>query len=175
MPEWPPRNPLMSIFNAFHAVGKGSARPARWTMTSAPPAQPRQKSPHVSLSRFNRIFPERTFFSSLLAPPIPSSSSTVRRASRGPWTSVLSSKAASIRATPIPSSAPRVVSSARTRLSRTTGFIGSFEKSCSIPSFFWQTISRCACKMTPGAFSYPALAGFLMMRFPPLSIQFSSP
>ena len=80
-------------------------------LESPPPAQPMQISPQSSVSRFSMVLPLIMSPLKANAPVSPVSSSTVKRHSRGGnrLSLGISSKAIAA-ATPIPLSAPRVVS-----------------------------------------------------------------
>ena len=110
-----------------------------------------------------------------LAPYIPVSSSAVMSPSIGPCTRVLSSITAIIAATPIPSSAPRVVLRALTHSPSTQASIGSVSKLCVLSLLFCGTISMCACMMTPLRFSIPGVAGLRITMFPAGSLNASTP
>ena len=77
-------------------------------------------------------------------------------------------------ATAMPLSAPSVVPLAIMRLSLRTSSIGSFAKSCFVPAFFSQTMSRWPCRQSPGTPSRPREAGFRTSTFPALSCFASS-
>ena len=104
------------------------------------------------------------------APSSPVSSEVVKRHSILPCGSSLSSRTASWAAIPIPQSAPSVVSLAMSQPFSTTALMGSFEKSCSTPLFFSQTMSEWLCRMTVGEFSLPGVAGMVMSTLPASSV-----
>ena len=79
-----------------------------------PPAQPMVISPSSSESRFSRYLPFSSSAFKPNAPAKPVSSSRVMSTSIGPCSTVSSSIIAIAAATPMPSSAPRVVSRAVT-------------------------------------------------------------
>ena len=69
-------------------------------------------------------------------------------------------------ATPMPSSAPKVVPSAINHSPSIRGTILSFSKSKTLSLFFSQTMSMCDCKHTQGLFSYPAVAALRIITLP---------
>ena len=95
------------------------------------------------------------------APSIPVSSVAVINTSTGPWGISFDNRIAIPVATPIPLSAPRVVPSAVTHSPSIYASIGSLVKSCCLSSFFWGTMSRWPCRITPLRFSIPGVAGLL--------------
>ena len=99
----------------------------------------------------------------------------VNRNSSGPWERSLASITASAAATPMPLSAPSVVPSAWTQSPSSTGVIGSFSKSCFLPSFFSHTMSRWPCRIVGLADSRPLVAALLTMTLPAASCRADSP
>ena len=69
---------------------------------AVPPAQPTVRTPSTSESMFSRYLLFRSEPSSAAAPGIPTSSSTVNTASRGPWGMLSSSSTAMAMATAMP-------------------------------------------------------------------------
>ena len=141
----------------------------------APPAQPTVKTPSSPESRFISVLPESADTSTPSAPYIPVSSSVVKSASSGGCAAVSSSKTASIMATAMPSSAPKVVPSAESISPMSTRRKPSFLKSIAQSAVFSHTISRCPCKITVGWFSYPAVAAFLIITLLSASFLYSRP
>ena len=95
--------------------------------------------------------------SRLAAPIRPISSSRVMRTSRGPCCRDSSSSIAKHMATPTPSSPPRDVPVAFKYSPSMRGMMGSFKKSITTLSSFWQTISMCPWKQMVGLSSKPTL------------------
>ena len=107
VPEWPPERPSRDrVHTAPWAVSAGWSR-EMWQ--AVPPAQPTVRTPSTSESMFSRYLLFRSEPSSAAAPGIPTSSSTVNTASRGPWGMLSSSSTAMAMATAMPSSPPREV------------------------------------------------------------------
>ena len=73
----------------------------------------------------------------------PTSSSTVKRSSSGPWTASFESMSESAAASPMPLSEPSVVPFALSHSPWNSSWIGSFEKSCATSEFFSPTMSMC--------------------------------
>ena len=142
---------------------------------SSPPAEPIIISPSCSVSRLSSISPSSSPSGRAFAPIIDVSSSAVMRALSGPCFMFLSSMMAMIAATPIPSSAPRVVLLAYTQSPSMRVSIGSFMKSCVLVGVFCGTMSICACRIMPLRFSIPGDAGFFITMFPAGSMNASPP
>lgn len=132
-------------------------------------------SPSVSVSRLRSISPSSSPSGSAFAPTMEVSSSAVMSAFRGSCLRVLSSMIAIMAATPIPSSAPRVVLLAYTQSPSMCVSIGSVSKLCADAGDFCGTMSMCACRMIPLRFSMPGDAGFFMTMFPAGSWNASTP
>ena len=99
------------------------------------------------------FLPVRKFPESPPAPLMSVSSSVVKSNSRGGCESPGASATANAVATPMPSSAPSVVSLACSQSPSRTKTIGSVVKSWGDEGFFWHTMSVCACKTTIARFS----------------------
>ena len=134
-----------------------------------PPAQPMNSWPSSSESRLMRIFPLKKPFSKPKAPSMPVSSEMVNRHSSLPMGSFPARRARQA-ATPMPSSAPRVVSLAIIQPSSTTYWMGWVLKSKFTPGFFSQTMSWWACRTSVGTFSLPLAASLVMSTLPVLSV-----
>ena len=134
-PECPPRRPFNVTFTAA-SWSFSTSLYSNVDVTSTPPAEPITNLPHVSESRFMRISLCSSPSGSSLTPNIPVSSSRVIIASMTPCFSVLSSMIPMIAATPIPSSAPKVVLFAYTQPSSICVSIGSVSKLCLLSGAF---------------------------------------
>ena len=174
-PECPPCRPSMRILTALSPGSTATSLYSISAVTSTPPAEPIIISPSSSVSRLSRISPSSSPSGRALAPTMDVSSSAVMSALIGPCTSVLSSMTAIMAATPIPLSAPRVVSVAYSQSPSIRVTIGSFTKSWFEAGVFCGTMSICACRITPLRFSIPGVAGFFITTLPAGSINASTP
>ena len=119
--------------------------------------------------------PWRRLASSCAAPVRPVSSSIVNSNSSGPWIRSVASMIASMVATPIPLSEPRVVPDAVRYSPSRRGLIVSWVKSWSTSEFFSLTMSRCDWRIVAGEFSRPAVPGLRTTTFPAASTTADSP
>ena len=130
-------------------------------------------SPSSSLSRLRSILLFNTSAERASAPDSPVSSSTVNKHSIGPCSISFASNIAKAVATPMPSSAPKVVPSAFNHSPSIFGTMASFSKSKTLSLFFSQTISICDCKQTQGEFSFPFVAPLRIITLPISSETYS--
>ena len=153
MPECPPCNPLTLITIGVTSSVTVMSEEVNWNVASRPPAQPINSSPSSSESRL--IIAGAVSHSGWMAwtPPMPISSSQVKINSSGGWTISSLNATANAIASPIPLSAPSVVSLAQTQSSLMTGLIGSVMKSWLVVSPFCATMSKCAWIATAGRFA----------------------
>ena len=175
-PLCPPLSPLIVRRTPISsASGSWLSWYSRETLTSTPPAQPTKRSPSTSESILRSMSPLLKHGLSPLAPSMPTSSSMVKSASRGPCLSVSSARIAREKATPIPLSAPSVVPSAVIQSPSCIVWIGSVSKLCTLSEFFCGTMSRCPCSVATGRSSSPGVAGLRINTLPTSSTWVSSP
>ena len=144
IPECPLARPLM--YRVYHC-SFGTVRIfGKTASVFTPPAQPIRSEFPFSWSRLMSVFPFRTAEESASTPVMPASSSTVKRHSSGVSGRLV--RAESIRATPAPLSAPRVVPSAQTQPSLMQVEIPQERKSNGAADS--GTISMCPCRVMEG-------------------------
>ena len=172
-PEWPPLRPLTESVTTMPVFSLRFA--GRVHTNSAPPPQEAVMMPSFSESMLIslRLLSEERSIPA--APRRPTSSFTVNMHSRGGHLSESSSSSASMIATAIPSSPPRVVPSALSHTPSVTRVIGWVSMSRSRCSSFSQTMSTWPCRATGSASSKPAEPGREMIRFPSSSLIYSKP
>ena len=140
-PECPPLRPdtltfrtMPSLFLRFMGISQ---------TTSEPPAQPAQNTPSSSESRFRSLRLLRPERSMADAPTRPTSSSDVKMHSIRGCLMLSSARTASIMATAMPLSAPRVVPSAVIQPSSSRIVTGSVSMSICLSGSLARTISMC--------------------------------
>ena len=148
--------PAAVEIDAGEATSAPTASRAKGSVVIAcpPPAHPTYRQPHSSVSRLMSVLAvsSSATTSRLFAPVSPVSSSTVKRHSSGGMVMESSdeSRSASAAATPIPLSAPSVVSVAFNQPPLVRKRMGSTAKSCVDDGVFCVTMSRCPWMITGG-------------------------
>ena len=167
-PECPPSRPPISIVTGIPSFS--FFLPGRVQISWAPPAQPAVMMPSSSESRLIilRLLSEDR--SSPSAPRRPTSSSTVKMHSRGGHLSDSSARRASIMATAIPLSAPRVVRSAVSHSPSVSRVMGWVSRSMSFEASLARTMSIWPCRATGSRSSKPADPCLRMIRLPMSSL-----
>ncbi len=174
-PEWPPRAPDTATSSIVQPAGTGSGGSSSRVNTCVLPAHPIVIAVSLVPSRLRSRRPDTRPGSSAFAPSRPCSSDTVKSSSSGPCTTSGSSAAAIAAATPMPLSAPSVVSGAITQPPSTTTRMRPARGSYALSGSRSQTMSRCAWRTTVGAASRPAEAGTRTTRLPSASTAVSKP